>query len=189
MDLPVEPAEAGGELDVAGVDGVVRARRILYGVTTAALSLLIGLAVLDGLDVVDAYGVDTSQVRTSGTLDGDQVELDVRYTTVSRPALASPFRIVVTKAGGFDAPIRIAVDRDYLLLWDANALVPAPSAETTQGDDVVWEFDPPTGDTLTVSFDARIEPAAQSGRDGAVAVLDDDDRAVAGVEFHTRVLP
>ena len=51
-----------------------------------------------------------------------------------------------------------------------------------------WEFDPPPGDTLAIAYDARIEPAAQSGRDGTVAVLE-DDRPVVHVEFHTAVRP
>ena len=58
-------------------------------------------------------------------------------------------------------------------MWDENGLVPAPSAETTRGEWVEWEFDPPDGDELTVFYDARIEPAAQSGRSGEVAVLED----------------
>ena len=94
---------------------------------------------------------------------------------MSRPALATPFDIEVHQDGGFDGPVRIAVDQEYLRMWDENGLVPAPSAETVMGPWVVWEFDPPIGDTLLVTYDARIEPAAQEGRSGAVAVLDDDD--------------
>ena len=74
-------------------------------------------------------------------------------------------------------------------MWDENGLVPAPSAETVMGPWVVWEFDPPIGDTLLVSYDARIEPAAQEGRSGAVAVLDEDDAVIVQVDFTTRVWP
>ena len=108
---------------------------------------------------------------------------------MSRPALATPFDIEVHQPGGFDGPVRIAVDQEYLRMWDENGLVPAPSAETVMGPWVVWEFDPPIGDTLLVSYDARIEPAAQQGRSGAVAVLDDDDAVVVQVDFTTRVWP
>ena len=159
-------------------------RRLLHTTTTAVLTLIIGLAVVDGFDVADIYGVDTATAEASG----GGYDLAVRYGTVTRPALATPFEIVVTHEGGFDGPITIAVDRAYLAMWDENGLVPAPSAETSGDESVVWEFDPPTGDTLTVFYDARIEPAAQSGRAGRVAVLD-DDRAVAEVRFETRVLP
>ena len=108
---------------------------------------------------------------------------------VTRPALATPFDIRVTRAGGFDEPVRIAVTQAYLRLWDENGLVPAPDAETVQGDFVIWEYDPPPGTSLLVTYDARIEPAAQSGRDGAVAVLDEDGVVLVQLDFTTRVLP
>lgn len=167
------------------LDGEIRRRRRRYGLTTLALSLLMALGVVDALGWLDTYGVDDATVRASG----GGYDLAVRYGTVSRPALATPFEITVTKEGGFGgAPITLAVDRAYLELWDENGLIPAPAAEVTQGEWVEWEFDPPDGDTLTVWYDARIEPAAQSGRDGAVAVLDGGDPVVT-VAFHTRVLP
>lgn len=159
-------------------------RRGIYTVTTLVLTVIIGLAVVDGIDWLDVYGVDTSTVSASA----GGYELEVRYGTVSRPALATPFEIVVVRRGGFDGPVTIAVDRDYLAMWDENGLTPAPSAETTSGDSLQWEFDPPEGDTLRVFYDARIEPAAQSGRSGAVAVVDGGAQVVH-VDFHTRVLP
>ena len=52
---------------------------------------------------------------------------------MSRPALATPFDIRVDADGGFDEPVRIAVDQAYLRLWDENGLVPAPRRETVHG--------------------------------------------------------
>jgi hypothetical protein len=152
--------------------------------TTVALVVVVGMAIIDGFGWWDVYGVDTSMVRATG----GGYELSVRYATVSRPALATPFEIDVTRAGGFDGPVTIAVDRAYLAMWDENGLVPGPSAETANGDWVEWEFDPPTGETLVVAYDARIEPGAQSGRDGAVAVVE-DGAVVVSVSFHTSVRP
>lgn len=169
----------------ADLDGEIRRRRRRYGITTAALTVLMALGVVDALGWFDAYGVDDATVRASG----GGYDLAVRHGTVSRPALATPFEITVTKEGGFaGVPITLAVDRTYLELWDENGLIPAPASEVTEGEWVEWEFDPPDDDTLTVWFDARIEPAAQSGRDGSVAVLEDGDPVVT-VTFHTRVLP
>ena len=142
------------------------------------------LAVLDGLHVVDVYGVDTARVAASG----GGYALEVRYGTVTRPALATPFEIVVERSDGFDGPVTVGVTRSYLALWDENGLLPAPSGETTGGPWVLWEFDPPPGDVLTIVYDARIEPAAQSGRDGSVAVFEDDEPVVR-VDFHTAVRP
>jgi hypothetical protein len=168
----------------AAADRELRRRRWRYGTTTLLLTAVMALGVVDALDWWDAYGVDDATVRASG----GGFDLAVRYGTVSRPALATPFEITVRRAAGFSEPITLAVDQKYLAMWDANALMPAPAAETTRGDKVEWEFDPPDGDTLTVWFDARIEPAAQSGRDGSVAVLD-DGQPVVSVAFSTRVLP
>jgi hypothetical protein len=142
------------------------------------------LGVVDAFGWFDAYGVDTATVSA----DGGGYILEVSYPSVSRPALASPFEIVVTRAGGFDGPVMLAISGDYLKMWDENGLVPAPAGETTDGEWVRWEFDPPEGDELTVFYDARIEPAVQSGRAGRVAVID-DDQPVVEVEFRTEVRP
>jgi hypothetical protein len=168
----------------AGSDREVRRRRRRYGATTLVLTVLMALGVVDALGWWDTYGVDDATVRSSG----GGYDLAVRYPTVSRPALASPFEIIVTRAGGFDEPITLAVDQAYIEMWDENGLVPAPAAETSRGELIEWEFDPPSGDTLTIWYDARIEPAAQSGRDGSVAVLE-DGAIVTAVTFSTRVLP
>ncbi|MET0901610.1 MAG: hypothetical protein ABWZ52_00085 [Acidimicrobiales bacterium] len=160
-------------------------RRTGYALTTAFLTGLMLLVITDAIGENAVFGVDSTTERAES---GD-LGLAVTYGVVSRPALATPFDIEVHQPGGFDGPVRIAVDQEYLRMWDENGLVPAPSAETVMGPWVVWEFDPPIGETLLVSYDARIEPAAQQGRSGSVAVLDDNDAAVVQVDFTTRVWP
>ena len=182
-------------MELGGVDPIVvpgspaaartlRSRRFVYGAMSLALTTLLGLAVAESWGAVVAYGVDTSLART----EGGGYRLGVRYATVSRPALATPFEITVDRSGGFDGPVTVAVTRDYLALWDENGLSPAPSAETTLGEWLVWEFDPPPGERFSVAYDGRIEPGAQTGTAGRVALMD-DDVAVAEVSFRTRVLP
>ena len=160
-------------------------RRVGYLLTTAFLTGVMLLVAVDSIGSTAIFGVDSTTVRA----ERDGIDLAVTYGVVSRPALATPFDIEVHQEGGFDDPVRVAVDQEYLRMWDENGLVPAPSAETVMGSWVVWEFDPPIGDTLRVTYDARIEPAAQQGRSGAVAVLDADDAVVVEVSFTTRVLP
>ena len=164
----------------------LRKRRVGYAITTAFLSTVVLLAAVDSLGSTAILGVDSRTIDAEGA---DGLELSVTYGVVSRPALATPFDIEVSQPGGFDGPVRIAVDQEYLRMWDENGLVPGPSAETVMGPWVVWEFDPPVGTTLLVSYDARIEPAAQEGRSGAVAVLGEDDETLARVDFTTRVWP
>ena len=160
-------------------------RRTGYVLTTAFLTALMLVVAIDSLGSNAILGVDSTTTRAAA----DGVSLAVTHGVVSRPALATPFDIEVHQDGGFEGPVRVAVDQEYLRMWDENGVVPAPSAETVMGPWVVWEFDPPIGDTLLVSYDGRIEPAAQEGRSGAVAVLDADDVVIAEVQFTTRVLP
>lgn len=161
-----------------------RIRQAGYAATTALLTALVLGAVLDGAGV-DVYGVDTAHATAASA----GWELDVRYGTRSRPALATPFDIEVTRAGGFDGPVTIAVSSDYLAMWDENGLDPQPTAETQDSEYLRWTFEPPPGEVLAVSFDARIEPGAQNGEAGRVAVLDEAGRELVAVDVRTTVLP
>ena len=161
-------------------------RRLGYVATTGFLAAVMLVAAVDAMGSTAILGVDSRTIEANGP---DGLVLAVTYGEASRPALATPFDIEVAQPGGFDAPVRIAVDQEYLRMWDENGLVPAPSAETVMGPWVVWEFDPPVGDRLLVSYDARIEPAAQDGRGGAVAVLGEDDETLVRIDFTTRLWP
>lgn len=163
---------------------VRRRRRLGTTIGAALLATIMSVAVLDGLDVVDVVGVDD---RTVSAVVGP-LELEVRYPSVTRPALAAPFEIVVRRQGGFDGPVEIAVDARYLMAWDVNGVLPVPAGETSDGDVVVWEFDPPPSEVLHVRYDGRIEPARQEGATGRVAVVDGAAELVA-VSFETRVMP
>ena len=163
----------------------VRVRRLAYGTTSLLLTALILSAVVDAATEIDVWGVADDRV----TATGDGYELDVEYPTVTRPALATPFSIVVRHDGGFDGPVDLAIAGEWLEMWDFQALYPEPSEMTGDPERVVMSFDPPDGDVLRIFLDARIQPAQQSGRDGSVALLDELGNEVASVEFHTRVMP
>lgn len=163
---------------------VYRRRRLGYLVTTTLLTLLVTGAVVD-VSGIAVYGVDTDHARARA----DGWELDVRYGTRTRPALATPFDIEVRRAGGFDGPVTVAVTSDYLAMWDENGLDPEPSSVTQDDQFLYWTFEPPPGEVLVVSFDARIEPAAQNGQTGRVAVVDPSGAEVVAVDFRTDVLP
>src|SRR5688572_22155695 len=80
-------------------------RRALYGVTSALLAVLLALAVLDGLGVTHAYGVRGA--TESAIADG--TSLEVRYPSVTRPGLASPFQVTVGSASDAADAVSIAV--------------------------------------------------------------------------------
>jgi hypothetical protein len=168
-------------------DPAIRHRRFAYAVMSLFLAAVMVAAVVDLVTPAGIYGV---QSRTISAAGADGFTLSVRYPQASRPALASPFDIEVRREGGFDGPVTVAVDSRYLALWDENGLDPAPSEETATDTTTLWTFEPPDGDVMRISFDARIEPGAQNGRDGWVAIVDDaSGEELVAVEFHTRVLP
>jgi hypothetical protein len=161
----------------------LRRRHAVYAATTLALCLVMALAVADLFFPV--LGVDADTVRGTAS---DGTELVVTYPSVTRPALASPFSIEVTRPGGFDGPIELAISRPWIEVWDENGMYPAPSSEVGEDDYVVWEFDPPDGASFRFFYDARMEPSRQRGIDGSVQ-LRAGGEVLAEVEFTTEVRP
>lgn len=170
-----------GAITESATDDRARIRRARAGrrVGLAAVALLV-IAGASG-----ALGVRTAKTTSTA----GPYRLSVTYAAVARPGLAAPWEIEVTKKGGFDRPIRIAASSEYLSMFDENGLDPDPASATADADEIVWEFEPPPGDTLVVSFDARIEPAVQWGRSGRTRVLDERGATVVAVSYRTWVMP
>ena len=124
------------------------------------------------------------------TARGGGYELSVRHPEVIRPGLAGNVSIELRRPGGFSGFVMLAVTSSYLDIFDENGLDPDPVAAATDGDRLIWTFDPPPGgDTMTVSFDARIEPGVQFEQaKGSVQVLE-ENRPVVTARFTTVVLP
>jgi hypothetical protein len=120
------------------------------------------------------------------TAKGGGYELTVTYGQVSRPGLPTPWSFTLRRPGGFDGPVTMTTTSKYLDLFDENGFDPQPSTATEEY--VIWEFEPPPGDTLAVSLDARIEPSAQWGRSGETALLE-NGRQVVVARYKTWVMP
>jgi len=146
-----------------------------------------GLVVFLVLGMLNVFGVRTREKSASG----GGIELTVRYSTVSRPGLATPWSVEVTQPGGFPDGVTLAVTSSYFDGFDENGLDPAPEEETNDGERTIWRFGSSAGDTLTVSFDARIEPGVQLARlKGSVSVLAGPSSPPAvTVDFATLVMP
>jgi len=160
-------------------EGAVRRSRSRRRVLIVALVAFLAVGAAGG------YGVRTRTTRSSG----GGYELEVRYATVTRPGLASPWSVEIRHRGGFDGPVRLATTARYFDYFDENGLSPDPASSTADGERVIWEFEPPPGDVLVVSFDARIEPAVQLSWVTATTSVLDGDTAVASVRYRTVVLP
>ena len=181
---------AGGGYDASSFGGstappeVGRRRaqrsRTLRRVFFAVLSMFLLLAMLN------VYGVRTGEASARG----GGYELTVHYATISRPGLATPWSLEVRRPGGFQGPITIASTAEYFELFDENSLDPDPSKATSDSDRIIWEFEAPeNGDTLTVSFDARIEPGQQLTRVVATTSVLERGTPAASVRYQTLVMP
>lgn len=129
-------------------------------------------------------------VRTGhATATGGGYDLLVEYPRITRPGHAVPLSIEIRRPGGFgDGTIALSATTEYFTLFDENGVQPAPSKETATERNLLWEFDPPPGDTLRIYFDTRSGPNRQRGTTGEFSVLVGGEPVVT-VEVRTLVMP
>lgn len=119
----------------------------------------------------------------------DGWSLEVRYAAMARAGLDVPLVATVRHEGGFDKQVTLALTGDYLDIFETQGFHPEPSDETRDGHTLYLTFDaPPRGDTLTVAYDAYIQPSSQVGKDATMAVWV-DQHEVAPVRIDTRLAP
>jgi hypothetical protein len=148
--------------------------------------LLLFLAAILVAGFIGLLGIRTRTAESTG----NGYDLRVHYASIARPGVAVPFDIQVQRDGGFDGPITIAVPASYLSSVDAQSVQPEPQSTTSDGDLVVFQFEPPQGDTFGVSWEAEIDPASNVGRkEATIAVAGEDGNPVVGVSIRTWVLP
>jgi hypothetical protein len=146
--------------------------------------LLAILAAFVILGATSLLGPHTSTRQASG----GGYDLKVVYPAVTRPGLAIRWIVFVHRTGGFSGPIQLATTTTYFNLFDFADLDPDPSKQTASPELTIWEFEPPPGETLRVTFDARLEPARQHGSTATTSVLE-NDRPVVSIRYQTRVMP
>ena len=143
-----------------------------------------GLFAVLALGLAGWLGVETAHDDRRG----GGYELTVTYGQVSRGGLATPWSLEVRHPGGFDGPITISTSTQVPRPVRRERLRSAAVEVDGDARRVIWEFDPPDGDTLGVSLDARVEPGAQWGRTGETSVLV-DGKPVVTAKYKTWVLP
>jgi hypothetical protein len=146
--------------------------------------VLILLAVFLALGLAGVFGPRTSTVRASS----GGYALQVTYPSVTRPGLPIRWEVLVTHRGGFGDKVRIAVTFDYFHLFDVTGIEPEITSSTSDGANIVYEFDPPPGDRFRVQFDAAVEPGVHELPRATTSVLA-GGRAVVQVSYSTRVMP
>ena len=160
-------------------DGHAAQRRGLIG--RRAMLTMTTIFVVAGL-----LGVLGVRSRTVTRADGP-IRASVRYAQVGRGGMAAPYAITVTSDDGFAESLEITVDESYLELFDQNGIDPGPDSSTSEGDVVIWTYDPPPGNEYTVTLDVRIGPSVQWGQTGHTVVVAEGHRIE--LSHHTWVMP
>lgn len=175
------PLVANSTIADAGDASVAERSRNLrrIGLTLFALPVLAA--------ALGVFGPNAGHVSATGSA----YRLGVDYPRATRSSIVTPLVVTVTRPGGFgDDPVIVAVDQGFLDRLDFQNWYPNPSAESNDGDITIYEFDPPDGDTLRVSLDARTGPnQGYSHNTYAVAVLTDAHTPAARVTFRTIFWP
>ena len=142
----------------------------------------IGVMVLAGL--ANLLGVRLGHVSASegGT------SLAVTYARVTRPGLATPWRVEVQRTGGFQGPITIATTSSYFDSFDFNQWYPEPASTSLRGDLLLLTFDKPQGEVLTLRFDGRATPTFGVGS-RATTSIDTQGLPSLSVDYRTMVMP
>jgi hypothetical protein len=162
----------------------VDARRQDEGGVWARRAFVAFLAVLVGAGVLGLLG-DRTDITTA---EAGDYELSLRYATTARAGLDVPWEVTVTRDGGFEQTLELAVTGDYFDIDETQGFTPEPSEATRDGETLYLTFETPPGDTFVLAYDAYIQPASQIGRGGTLSVVEQDVE-LASVDFHTRLLP
>jgi len=145
--------------------------------------VLLGLFVLAGL--TGFLGIRTASV----TGEADGYRMTVTHAQVTRAGIAVPFHVKVTRAGGFDGPLTLAISEGLLERFDFQNFYPNPSAETGSAGYVYYEFDPPPGDVFELNLDARTAPDQNGSTTVYRTALLLGDQPVTDVSFRVWVVP
>ena len=147
--------------------------------------VVIGLLILFlAAGALELFGSRTDQA----TAEASGYRLTVTYPSITRPGLPIRWEFEVDHAGGFDGPIRLATTFDYLHLFDISNLEPDATSATATGGDLIYDFDPPSGDVFRVSMDGNTEPGFHELPEATTTLFVDDEPVVA-VTYSTKVVP
>ncbi|MFD1813673.1 hypothetical protein [Rhodococcus gannanensis] len=162
----------------------VRGRARSPAVAWLRRATVAALAVVLAVGATGWLGVRSTTAHVSGA----GYELALEYPLVARAGLDVPWELTVRRHGGFPGPVTVVVDSDYFDMFETQGWTPTPAAETRDGTRTYLTIDPPPGDTLTLAFDAYVEPSRQLGASGAVSITDRGVDVIT-LEFRTRLVP
>jgi len=146
---------------------------------------LVGLAAFVLASALTVFGVRTGTASS----EGGGYRLSVEHPRVARAGLDVVWEVTVHRDSPLDRELELAVTGSYLDLFETQAFHPEPTESSRDGDTLYLTFaTAPGSDTFVVAYDAYVQPAAQRGRDGRVALVV-DGTAVVSTEFSTFLMP
>lgn len=157
-------------------------RSLARRATQLGMLLIFLIALLGGLGL---FGPRTASTSASA---GDY-DLEVTYASITRAGQPAPLHVRVTRKDGFTDTIQVSLCDGYFDGLDFQSWYPTPSAETGTDSMLVYEFDPPEGDTLEVSLDARTSPGQLGGTTQCEISVLEQDEPVVSVSFRTWRMP
>jgi hypothetical protein len=99
-----------------------------------------------------------------------------------------PFRVRVDYPDPAPKQLTIAISADYFRMFETQGFFPDPDTQHNDGRFVYFEYDAPPPRTMTLEYDAYIQPASQIGKDCRIE-LRVHNATVASVAVHTWLVP
>lgn len=149
----------------------------------------VGVVALSLLVAGGLFGVFGDRLNVVEGDSGDSIHLAVTYASVTRPGQDVTFEIEVTDPAGLDSEVTLAINPEYLSLYETQGWYPDPSDQSRDGEWLYLTFATERRTTMVIGFDAYIQPDQVRGRQGRVAVVGDDGVPRAPVTFTTTLFP
>lgn len=148
----------------------------------------LGVGALTVLVAAGLFGLLGDQTAVVEARSGDSMHLRVTYASSARPGQDVPFEIEVSDPAGLAPQITLALTADYLDIYETQGWYPATTDETRDDEWLYLTFATQEQPTMTVGFDAYIQPNSVRGRQGQVAVVVDGVPRDP-VSFRTQLFP
>lgn len=163
VDLPPAVSRPVGSVPTSDADNDVRRLR------RARLGRRVYLTLVAAFVACGTVGLlGPSNRSVSAASGGRSVQVD--FPHITRGGVPASFTVLLTEPEGFADTVTVRVSHDLLSAFDEHGLDPQPAEATSEADFVEWTFDTPSGNTLAVSFDARVETGRVGRIEGWVEV-------------------